>query len=59
MRRWRSLANTEITYLKKKIAQLETDFASFASLLIQAGIVEVIEEDGQRIFKVNKVKLDA
>ena len=59
MRRWRSLANTEITYLKKKIAQLETDFASFASLLIQAGIVEVVEEDGQRIFKVNKVKLDA
>jgi predicted transcriptional regulator with HTH domain len=53
------LANTEITYLKKKIAQLETDFASFASLLIQAGIVEVVEEDGQRIFKVNKVKLDA
>ena len=53
------MANTEITYLKKKIAQLETDFASFASLLIQAGIVEVIEEDGQRIFKVNKVKLDA
>ena len=59
MRRWRSLANTEITYLKKKIAQLETDFASFASLLIQAGLIEVVEEDGQRIFKVNKVKLDA
>ena len=59
MRRWRSLANTEITYLKKKIAQLETDFASFASLLIQAGLIEVVEEKGERVFKVNKVKLDA
>jgi hypothetical protein len=53
------LANTEITYLKKKIKQLETDFASFASLLIQAGLIEVVEEKGERVFKVNKVKLDA
>jgi hypothetical protein len=53
------LANTEITYLKKRIAQLETDFAAFASLLIQAGIVEVVEEKGEQVFKVNKVKLDA
>lgn len=52
------MANTEITYLKKKIAKLETDFASFASLLIQAGLIEVVEEDGQQVFKVNKVKLD-
>ena len=59
MRRWRSLANTEITYLKKKIAQLETDFASFASLLIQTGLIEVVEEKGERVFKVNKAKLDA
>jgi hypothetical protein len=34
------------------------DFAGFASLLIQAGIVEVATEDGQQVFKVNKVKLD-
>jgi hypothetical protein len=53
------LANTEITYLKKKIAKLETDFAAFASLLIQAGVVEVVEEKGEQVFKVNKVKLDA
>jgi len=53
------LANTEITYLKKKINKLETDFASFASLLIQAGLIEVVEENGERVFKVNKVKLDA
>ena len=53
------MANTEITYLKKKIKQLETDFASFASLLIQAGLIEVVEEKGERVFKVNKVKLDA
>ena len=52
------MANTEITYLKKKMAQLETDFASFASLLIQAGLLEVTEEDGKQVFKVNKVKLD-
>ena len=50
--------NTEIQYLKKRIVKLEMDFASFASLLIQAGIVEVIDEDGQQVFKVNKVKLD-
>jgi hypothetical protein len=53
------LANTEINYVKNKVAKLETDFAAFASLLIQAGIVEVVEEDGEQVFKVNKVKLDA
>jgi hypothetical protein len=52
------LANTEINYVKNKVAKLETDFAAFASLLIQAGIVEVMEEDGEQVFKVNKVKLD-
>ena len=50
--------NTEIQYLKKRIVKLEMDFAGFASLLIQAGIVEVIDEDGQQVFKVNKVKLN-
>ena len=45
-------------YVKNKVAKLETDFAAFASLLIQAGIVEVVEEDGEQVFKVNKVKLD-
>lgn len=49
---------TEINYLKNKIKKLEMDFAGFASLLIQAGLVEVVEEDGQQVFKVNKVKLD-
>jgi predicted transcriptional regulator with HTH domain len=52
------LANTEINYVKKKVAKLETDFAAFASLLIQAGIVEVVDKDGEQVFKVNKVKLD-
>jgi predicted transcriptional regulator with HTH domain len=52
------LANTEINYVKNKVAKLETDFAAFASLLIQAGIVEVVEEDGEQVFKVNKVKLE-
>tara|TARA_R110000822_G_scaffold203135_2_gene340087 strand:+ start:2792 stop:2953 length:162 start_codon:yes stop_codon:yes gene_type:complete len=50
--------NTEIQYLKKRIAKLEVDFGAFASLLIQADIVRVEEEDGQQVFKVNKVKLD-
>jgi len=52
------LANTEIQYVKKKIAKLESDFAAFTSVLIQAGIVEVSEEDGQQTFRVNKVKVD-
>lgn len=49
---------TEINYVKKRIAKLEMDFAAFASLLIQAGVVEVVEEDGQQVFRVNKVLLD-
>ncbi len=52
------MANTEIQYVKKKIAKLESDFAAFTSVLIQAGIVEVSEEDGQQTYKVNKVKVD-
>jgi predicted transcriptional regulator with HTH domain len=47
-----------MNYVKNKVAKLETDFAAFASLLIQAGIVEVVEEDGEQVFKVNKVKLE-
>ena len=49
---------TEINYVKNKIQKLELDFAGFASLLIQAGIVEVVEQDGGQVFKVNRVKLD-
>ena len=49
---------TEINYAKKRIQKLEMDFAGFASLLIQAGIIEVAEENGQQVFKVNKVKID-
>lgn len=49
---------TEINYLKNKIAKLELDFAAFASLLIEAGVVSVVEENGQPVFKVQRVKLD-
>ena len=49
---------TEINYLKNKIKKLEVDFAGFASLLIQAGIVEIATEDGQQVFRVKKVKFE-
>ena len=52
------MANTEMQYVKNRINKLEKDFAAFASLLIQAGIVEVKEEDGVQVYAVNKVKLD-
>ena len=52
------MANTEIAYVKNRIAKLEKDFAAFASLLIQANIVSVGEEDGEQVFVVNKVMLD-
>ena len=53
-----TLANTEMQYVKNRIQKLEKDFAAFASLLIQANIVRVEEEDGVQVFAVNKVKLD-
>ena len=53
------MADTELQYVKKRIKQLENDFAGFASLLIESGIVEVEMEDGKLTYKVNKVKLDA
>lgn len=49
---------TEINHLKNVIKKLEADFAGFASLLFEAGIVEAKEVDGQLVYKVNKVKLD-
>ena len=52
------MANTELNYVKKKIQKLEADFAGFASLLIESGIVEVEEQGGELRYKVNKVKLD-
>jgi len=46
---------TEIKYVKNKIAKLENDFAGFASLLIQSGIVEVVEDEtGEFRYKVNR-----
>ena len=53
-----SKSNTEMQYVKNRINKLEKDFAAFASLLIQANIVRVEEEDGVQVFKVNQVKLD-
>jgi uncharacterized protein Smg (DUF494 family) len=37
---------TEINYVKNKVKKLEADFAGFASLLIQSGIVEVEQDEG-------------
>lgn len=45
-------------YVKNKIEKLEEEFAGFASLLIQAGIVEVVDSDEGPVFKIHKVKLD-
>lgn len=52
------MANTEIQYVKNKIQKLEADFAGFASLLIESGIVEVEEQNGELRYKVNKVRLN-
>ena len=52
------MANTEISYVKNRIKKLEADFAGFAALLIESGIVEVEEQNGELRYKVNKVKLD-
>ena len=52
-----SMANTEIQHLKKRITKLEQDLGAFASLLIHAGIVEVVEVEGQKVYRVNPVKL--
>jgi predicted transcriptional regulator with HTH domain len=52
-----SKPNTEMAYVKNRIAKLEKDFAGFASLLIHAGIVEVKEVEGEKVYVVNEVKL--
>ena len=52
------MANTEIQYVKNKIKQLESDIAAFGRLLLDSGIVEVEEQNGELHYKVNKVKLD-
>jgi hypothetical protein len=52
------MANTEMQYVKNRIAKLEKDFAAFASLLIQANIVSVVVEDGEKVFAVNKVLIE-
>jgi len=50
---------TEINYVKNKVKKLEADFAGFASLLIQSGIVEVEQDEGGELrYKVNKVMID-
>ena len=49
---------TELNYVKNKIKKLEDDFAGFASLLVESGIVEVVYKDNDFRYKVNKVKIE-
>ena len=50
------MANTEITYVKNRIKEVQEEMKNVLLILIESGIVEIVEENGKKVYKVNKIK---
>ena len=48
----------EIRHLKNRIVEMEKNIREVLILLMQAGIVYVAEEEGIKVYKIRKVKID-
>lgn len=50
------MANTEITYVKNRIKEVQEEMKNVLLILIESGLVEIVEENGKKVYKVNKIK---
>jgi predicted transcriptional regulator with HTH domain len=50
------MANTEITYVKNRIKEVQEEMKNVLLILIESGMVEIVEENGKKVYKVNKIK---
>jgi len=50
------LANTELAYVKNQINALREEMKNLLLALLESGLIEIKEEDGKQVYKINKVK---
>ena len=49
------MANTELTYVKNQINSLREEMKNLLLALLESGLIEIKEEDGKQVYKINKV----
>lgn len=50
------MTNTEIQYVKNQINSLREEMKNLLLALLESGLIEITEEDGKQVYKINKVK---
>jgi DNA-binding FrmR family transcriptional regulator len=50
------LVSTEIQYVKNQINALREEMKNLLLALLESGLIEITEEDGKQVYKINKVK---
>lgn len=50
------MANTEIAYIKNQVNALREEMKNLLIALLESGLIEIVEEDGKKVYKINKVK---
>ena len=50
------MASTEIQYVKNQINSLREEMKNLLLALLESGLIEITEEDGKKVYKINKVK---
>lgn len=51
--------NSEMRYVKNQIMEMRKEMRDLLVALMAAGIISIADENGQQVYKINKVKLDA
>jgi len=49
------LGSTEIQYVKNQINALREEMKNLLLALLESGLIEIKEEDGKQVYKINKV----
>jgi len=49
------MANTELAYVKNQINSLREEMKNLLLALLESGLIEIKEEDGKQVYKINKV----
>ena len=50
------MGSTEIQYVKNQINALREEMKNLLLALLESGLIEITEEDGKQVYKINKVK---
>ena len=50
------MASTELQYVKNQINSLREEMKNLLLALLESGLIEITEEDGKQVYKINKVK---